>query len=65
MLCILLLVLRILIVKYVPFWVLCFIVLFCALFLCKCVLHFCHWVSTQSQLTDISYHIVRPEGLCQ
>ena len=35
-----------------------FIVLFYVLFLCKCVLYYCHWVSTQFQLTNISYHIL-------
>ena len=29
-------------------------VLFCVLFVCKYVLYYCHWVSTQLQLTNIS-----------
>jgi len=36
---------------YVPFCVFCFIVLFCVLFVCKCVLYYCHQLSTQLQLT--------------
>ena len=36
---------------YVLFWALCFIVLFCVLFVCKCVLYYCHQVATQLQLT--------------
>ena len=43
------------IVMYVPFWVFCFVVLFCILFVCKCVLYYCHRVATQLQLTNISY----------
>jgi hypothetical protein len=33
-------------------------VLFCVLFVCKRVLYYCHRVSTQLQLTNVSYHIV-------
>ena len=35
----------------------CF-VSFYVLFVCKCVLYFCHRVTTQLQLTNISYHII-------
>jgi len=41
-------------VMYVPFCIFCFIVLFCLLFLCKCLLYYCHRVSTQLLLTNIS-----------
>ena len=33
-------------------------VLFYVSFVCKCVLYYCHRVTTQVQLTNISYHII-------
>jgi hypothetical protein len=36
----------------------CF-VSFCVLFVCKCVLYYCHRVATQLQLTNITYIIYR------
>ena len=41
---------------YVLFCVFYFIVLFCVLFVCKCVLYCCQRVSTQLLLANISYH---------
>ena len=38
--------------------VLCLIVLFCVLFMCNCVLYYCHRVSTQLQLTNISLSVL-------
>ena len=35
-----------------------FIVSFCVLFECKCVLYYCHRVSTQLQLKNVSYHTI-------
>jgi hypothetical protein len=55
-LCIILLSLRIFIVTYVLFCVFCLAVLFCVLCVCKCVLYYCHRVSIQLQLTNISYY---------
>jgi hypothetical protein len=45
---------------YVIFCVFCFIVLFCVLFVCKCVMCYFHWVLTQLQLTNT----LRSESRC-
>jgi hypothetical protein len=39
----------------VVLFIVCF-VSFCVLFVCICVLYYCHWVATQLQLTNMSYH---------
>jgi hypothetical protein len=54
----LLLRLCILIIMYVLFCIFCFIVFFYVLFLCKCVLYYCHRLSAQLQLTNTSHHII-------
>ena len=52
----LLLCLFILIFMYAPLWVFSFIVLFCILFVCKWIRYYCYWMSTQLQLTNITYN---------
>jgi len=47
-----------LIVRCVVFCVFCFIVLFYILSLCKFEMYNLHRVSTQLQLTHISYHVI-------
>ena len=37
--------------------ILCILVLFCVLFVCKCVLYYCHRVTTQLHLTNIYIYI--------
>jgi hypothetical protein len=50
---------------YVLCVVLCINVLFYVLFVCKCVLYYCHRVTTQLQLTNISisYRILSTPGI--
>ena len=38
--------------------VFCPIVSFCVLSVCKCVLYYCHRVSTQAQLTEYLHHVL-------
>ena len=40
------------------------IVFFCVLFVCKCVLCYCHRVSNQLQLKNISYHTSYHIAMC-
>ena len=49
----LLLYLCILIVMYILFCIVCFILLLCVLFMCRCVMYYCHRVSNQLHLKNI------------
>jgi hypothetical protein len=44
----------------VPLWVFCFLVVSYVLFVCKCILYYWHRLSTQLQLTNISYKYIVP-----
>ena len=52
-----LVVIYVVLLLFVLFCVL-FVFVFYVLFMCKCVLYYCHRVLTQLQLTNISYHIL-------
>jgi len=39
------------------------IVLFCVLFVYQCLLYYCHWVSTQLQITNISIYLSKKSNL--
>jgi hypothetical protein len=41
-----------------------FIVLFYVLFVCKCELYYCRWMSTQLQSTNTPYHIISYHFKC-
>jgi len=43
---------------FVMFYVLFVFVMFYVLFVCKCVLYYCHRLTIQLQLINISYHII-------
>jgi hypothetical protein len=56
-----------------PMWNQCLKFLRCSMYclfcdilctVCKCVLYYCHWVATQLQLTNISYHKWRLQTYC-
>jgi hypothetical protein len=52
------------IVNCVVLCIVCF-VSFCVLFVCKCVLCYCHRVTTQLQLTNISYLIISYQNVTE
>ena len=59
LLCLCIFIMYVCVCMYVcSFWVFCFILLFYVLFVCKCVLYYCHRLSTHLQLTNVSYHVI-------